>query len=218
MNSKMSQMVSKKNWRMKLYLSSRHIPTLPPPKGERLQHLNRPQGRPNPQSPRISSQPKRGQVLQEQEQPRRRCDRVTYHTYIFLILLYPVCNLKAYEEGQRMMAASIIKKENQKTRKQLISSRTGRSISLPFEAQQDLLEAGEVRRTRACPRDGLALRVLQLDKVADALPGGACRQRPCQLSDVFCLRVSANGMRYQSDPRTGNPHLLSRILRSFFFA
>ena len=136
MNSKMSQMASKKNWRMKLYLSSRHMPILSPPKLELLQHLNRPQMRSNPQSLRISSQPKRGQVLQEREQPRRRCDRVTYHTYIFLISLYPVYNSKAYDEGQRAcMTASIIKKENQRTRKQLISSCTGRSVSLPFEAQ-----------------------------------------------------------------------------------
>ena len=51
-----------------------------------------------------------------------------------------------------------------------VTCRARGSIALPFQSEQDLLEAREVRRAGARPRGCLALRVLELDEVADPLP------------------------------------------------
>lgn len=99
-SSRTSLMVSKKSWLTKLCPSSRNTPTLVPLKLRGRQHLNKPKRNQTPRSLRIPSQPKRGQALRKPQRPRRRCDRVTYHTRIFHILLYPVYNSKMLGESR----------------------------------------------------------------------------------------------------------------------
>lgn len=71
----------------------------------------------------------------------------------------------------------------------LVSRRAWCGSPLAFEAEQNLLEAGQVSCARARPRNGFALRVLQLDDLADALPCRALRERCVQGGEEFFLEI-----------------------------
>lgn len=60
---------------------------------------------------------------------------------------------------------------------------------LAFETEQNFLKAGQVSRARARPRDGFALRVLQLDDLADTLPCRALRERGIQGGEELFLKI-----------------------------
>ena len=69
----------------------------------------------------------------------------------------------------------------------LVSCRTWRRSSLPPQPEQDLLETREVGRVSTGAGDSLALRVLQLDGVADTLPCGTLRQSRRHVRKEFLL-------------------------------
>lgn len=73
----------------------------------------------------------------------------------------------------------------------LVASSTRSSVAFPPQPQKHLLEAREVRCARTSARKGLALAVLEVDKVANALPGGARRQGVSKLQEELLLSLPA---------------------------
>ncbi len=70
-----------------------------------------------------------------------------------------------------------------------VSRRAWCGSPLALEAEQNLLEAGQVSRARTRPRDGFALRVLQLDDLADTLPCRTLRERGVQVGEELLFKI-----------------------------
>ena len=62
-------------------------------------------------------------------------------------------------------------------RDDLVPGSTRRALALPPQAEKDFAEAKELGRPRASACERLGLRVLQLNQLADTVPGRALRER-----------------------------------------
>ena len=101
----------------------------------------------------------------------------------------------------------------------LITRRTWSRITLALETEQDLFEAREVRGIGARTCDSLALRVLKLDDITNALPCRALRERCREVTEELFLMLPVACARQEEQPQEsgrGWTHLFSRMLRSFF--
>ena len=115
---------------------------------------------------------------------------------------------------------NVVRSDIQLTRAatQLVPSCARSSIALALQTEQHFLEAREVCRVRARPCNRLALRVLELDDCADALPSGTLRERGREVCEELLLMLPIADMRNGMGREDGTTHLFSRMLRSFFAA
>ena len=80
------------------------------------------------------------------------------------------------------------------TEEQSVSCSTRRSISLPLQPQQDLLEARQISSVGSRASQGFALRILQFNERADAFPcGSASEERSLFLHEFGFVIPMARG-------------------------